>query len=106
GTQTCALPICHRNQLAGLIITHAHEDHVGAVPYLWSKLRCPVYCTRFTAEVLKKRLVEHGLLHRVKIIVPETGERLQIGTFNVRSEERRVGKERSRRETETHGEKR
>src|SRR5690606_4089980 len=73
----------HRNQLAGLIITHAHEDHIGAVPYLWSKLRCPVYCTRFTAEVLKKKLVEHGLLHRVKIIMPETGERLQIGTFNV-----------------------
>lgn len=73
----------HRDQLAGLIITHAHEDHIGAVPYLWSKLRCPVYCTRFTAEVLKKKLVEHGLLHRVKIIVPETGERLQIGPFNV-----------------------
>lgn len=72
-----------REQLAGLIITHAHEDHIGAVPYLWEQLRCPVYCTRFTAEVLKKKLAEHALLHRVKIIVPETGERLQIGPFEV-----------------------
>lgn len=72
-----------KDQLAGLIITHAHEDHIGAVPYLWHKLRCPVYCTRFTAEVLKKKLAEHGLLHQVKIIVPETGERVAIGPFEV-----------------------
>lgn len=72
-----------RNDLSGLIITHAHEDHIGAVPFLWHKLRCPIYCTRFTAEVLKKKLAEHGLLHQVKIIIPETGERLQIGPFDV-----------------------
>ena len=72
-----------RNDLSGLIITHAHEDHIGAVPFLWHKLRCPIYCTRFTAEVLKKKLAEHGLLHQVKIIIPETGERLHIGPFDV-----------------------
>lgn len=72
-----------RDLLDGLIITHAHEDHIGAVPYLWSKFRCPIYCTRFTAEVLKRKLSEHGLLHQVKIIVPETGERLTIGPFDV-----------------------
>ncbi|MAD46264.1 MAG: MBL fold metallo-hydrolase [Oceanospirillaceae bacterium] len=72
-----------RDKLAGLIITHAHEDHVGAVPYLWEQLRCPIYCTRFTAEVLKKKLAEHALLHRVKIIIPELGERVNIGPFEV-----------------------
>ena len=72
-----------RDQLAGLIITHAHEDHVGALPYLWSQLQCPVYTTRFTAEVLKKKLAEHGLLHRVKIVIPQVGERLNIGPFEV-----------------------
>lgn len=72
-----------KDDLAGLIITHAHEDHVGAVPYLWHKLRCPIYCTRFTAEVLKKKLAEHGILHQVKLNITETGERLHIGPFDV-----------------------
>lgn len=72
-----------RDKLAGLVITHAHEDHVGAVPYLWPQLQCPVYCTRFTAEVLKKKLAEHGMLQRVNIIIPETGDRLMIGPFDV-----------------------
>jgi len=71
------------NRLVGLVITHAHEDHIGAVPYLWEKLRCPIYCTRFTAEVLKKKLAEHALLHRVKIVIPQVGERIQIGPFDV-----------------------
>ena len=42
--------IDRRQQLDGLIITHAHEDHIGAVPYLWEYFRCPVYTTAFTAE--------------------------------------------------------
>ena len=72
-----------RDQLAGLVITHAHEDHVGAVPYLWPKLRCPIYTSRFTAEVLKKKLAEHAMLHQVKIIIVEVGERVHIGPFEV-----------------------
>lgn len=69
--------------LSGLVITHAHEDHLGAVPYLWTQLRCPIYCTRFTAEVLKNKLQEHGLLSQVTLIVMDAGERAQIGPFNV-----------------------
>ena len=72
-----------KESLVGLVITHAHEDHIGAVPYLWHKLRCPIYCTRFTAEVLKKKLVEHGILHQVKLVIPDTGERLNLGPFEV-----------------------
>ena len=72
-----------RDQLAGLIITHAHEDHVGAVPYLWPLLQCPIYTSRFTAEILRRKLAEFNLAHRVPIIVVETGERRQIGPFNV-----------------------
>ncbi len=45
-----------RNRLVGLVITHAHEDHVGAVPYLWSQLKCPVFTTPFTAEILRRKL--------------------------------------------------
>jgi ribonuclease J len=72
-----------RDQLAGLVITHAHEDHVGAVPYLWPLLQCPIYTSRFTAEILKRKLAEFDLLHRVPIIVVATGDSRQIGPFNV-----------------------
>src|SRR3546814_16118988 len=45
-----------RESLAGLVLTHAHEDHIGAVPYLWDQLRCPVYATKFTAPLLRRKL--------------------------------------------------
>lgn len=72
-----------RDQLAGLVITHAHEDHVGAVPYLWPLLQCPIYTSRFTAEILRRKLAEAELLHRVPIIVVEVGDRRCIGPFEV-----------------------
>ncbi|MCG7200642.1 ribonuclease J [Marinobacter pelagius] len=72
-----------REQLVGLVITHAHEDHVGAVPYLWPMLQCPVYTSRFTAEILRRKLAEFDLLHRVPIIEVNTGEEKQIGPFRV-----------------------
>ena len=43
-----------RDQLDGLVVTHAHEDHFGAIPYLWQELQCPVYATPFAAAVLEK----------------------------------------------------
>lgn len=72
-----------REQLAGLVITHAHEDHVGAVPYLWPLLQCPIYTSRFTAEILRRKLAEFDLLHRVPIHVVDVGDRRQIGPFEV-----------------------
>ena len=47
--------------LVGIVLTHAHEDHIGAVPYLWSRLKCPLYATPFTASVLRRKLEEVGL---------------------------------------------
>jgi ribonuclease J len=47
-----------RENLVGLVLTHAHEDHIGAVPYLWPRLRCPIYATPFTAAVLRRKMVE------------------------------------------------
>ncbi|QSP95779.1 ribonuclease J [Marinobacter salinisoli] len=72
-----------RDQLSGLVITHAHEDHVGAVPYLWPLLQCPIYTSRFTAEILRRKLGEFDLLHRVPIIEVDTGDTRQIGPFSV-----------------------
>ena len=49
-----------RGSLAGLVLTHAHEDHFGAVVELWPRLKVPVYATPFTAELLRAKLVEYG----------------------------------------------
>lgn len=70
-------------QLAGIVITHAHEDHVGALPYLWRRFRAPVYTTAFTAEILKRKLMEFNLAGKVPVHVVQPGERRQIGPFNV-----------------------
>ena len=56
-----------RDRLLGLVITHAHEDHIGAVAWLWPQLRCPVYATPFAAAVLRRKLAEAGLLNQVKL---------------------------------------
>lgn len=50
-----------RKRLVGIFITHAHEDHVGAIGRLWRRLRAPIFCTRFTAEVARRKLAEAGL---------------------------------------------
>lgn len=50
----------HKENLAGMVITHGHEDHVGAIAYLWDRLECPIYTTPFTAEVLRRKMEEQG----------------------------------------------
>lgn len=72
-----------RKQLVGLVLTHAHEDHIGAVPYLWDRLRCPVYATPFTAYILKEKLKEVGLEKEVPIIEVPLDSGIQIGRFQV-----------------------
>ncbi len=72
-----------RDRLAGLLVTHAHEDHVGAVAYHWPQLRCPVFCTRFTAEVLRHKLVEAGIADKVPVHIVETGQRHVLAPFDV-----------------------
>ena len=72
-----------RQRLVGLVITHAHEDHVGAVPYLWKELKCPVYTTPFTAEILRRKLHEAGLSDSVPVIEVATGDVQHIGHFEI-----------------------
>jgi len=71
------------SDIAGLVITHAHEDHIGAVPYLWPQLKCPIYTTAFTAYILRRKLAEYDLLDDVTIRIVEAGDVLDIGPFNV-----------------------
>ena len=70
------------NDIAGMIITHAHEDHIGAVQYLWPQLKCPVFTTPLTAHVLRRKLAEVQL-NEVPIEVVESGQIVDIGPFNV-----------------------
>jgi ribonuclease J len=72
-----------RKDLTGLIITHAHEDHIGAVHHLWPRLQCPVYCTEFTAAILKKKLGEAPQSKQLKINVVRAGDVVDIGPFKV-----------------------
>lgn len=73
----------YKNNLKGMIITHAHEDHIGAVAYLWERLECPLYATKFTAAVLRRKLEENGL-DGVPIKVIEPDDNVQIGAFDVK----------------------
>ena len=72
-----------RDRLLGIVATHAHEDHIGAIPYLWTQLRCPVWATAFTASLLRAKLAETGLAGQVRINVVPLSGRFTIGPFNL-----------------------
>ncbi len=73
----------NRGALAGIVITHAHEDHVGAVIELWPRLRAPIYATPFTAGMLKSKLAEYGGAADMSINVVPLDARFDVGPFDV-----------------------
>src|ERR1700733_5613057 len=73
-----------KDKLLGLVITHAHEDHIGAVAWLWPRLKCPVYCTPFAAAVLRRKLGENGLTNQVKVHVIPPGGSIDLKPFALR----------------------
>ncbi|MCU7611849.1 ribonuclease J [Anaplasma capra] len=68
-----------RKDLLGIVLTHAHEDHIGAIPYLWADLRCPVYTTKFTAALLRAKLAQFSMSVPIEEIDPES--KLELGPF-------------------------
>ncbi|MHA1600232.1 MAG: ribonuclease J [Alphaproteobacteria bacterium] len=72
-----------RDRLVGLVLTHAHEDHIGAVGHLWSRLRCPIYATAFTAAMVQPKLIEAGIDEEVQIIEVPLSGRFTVGPFEV-----------------------
>ena len=72
-----------RDRLVGLVITHAHEDHLGAVAWLWPSLRCPVYATPFAAAVLRRKLAEVQLLGEVPLHVVPPGGTVDLPPFHL-----------------------
>ena len=73
-----------RDRLVGLVITHAHEDHIGGVAHLWPQLRCPVYATPFAAAVLRRKLSEAQLQTQVKVHVVPPGGAMELPPFSLR----------------------
>jgi ribonuclease J len=71
-------------RLAGVVLTHGHEDHIGALPYLAEELKVPLFATPFTAGLIAGKLEEEGLTGRVKLNVIERGGSLDLGPFHVR----------------------
>ncbi len=72
-----------RENLLGIVLTHAHEDHYGAISHLWPRLRVPVYATRFSAVLLQMRLAETGFGGEVPLHLVQPGKRFDLGPFNI-----------------------
>lgn len=72
-----------KKDIVGLVVTHAHEDHIGGISYLWRDLMCPIYVTPFAAELLEGKLNESGLLGRVNVNVVEQGSVVDLNPFEV-----------------------
>jgi ribonuclease J len=65
------------------VITHAHEDHIGAVAHLWPQLRCPIHAGPFVSAVLRRKLGEAGLLGQVEIVTHAPGSRWTVGKYDL-----------------------
>lgn len=73
----------HKKDLLGIILTHAHEDHLGAVQYLWNELGCPIYTTKFTKSFLKSKIAEYNFADHLKIHEIDPAKRFELGPFTI-----------------------
>jgi ribonuclease J len=72
-----------QERLAGIVLTHGHEDHIGALPYLADELKSPLFATPFTAGLIAGKLEEEGLTGQVKLNIVERGGSIELGPFRV-----------------------
>jgi ribonuclease J len=73
----------NRQYLRAILLTHGHEDHIGALPYILRDLQVPIYGTRFTLALVRKRLEEHGLMEKTDLREVIPGRKLEVGVFEV-----------------------
>ena len=72
-----------REALEAIVLTHGHEDHLGAVAHLWPRLRCPIYATPFTAALMRRKLAEAGLAETAELREIPLGARFRLGPFDI-----------------------
>ncbi len=75
--------IKNQQKIRGIFITHGHEDHIGALPYVLRSIKAPIYATRMSAGLIKLKLEEHRLLDKTKLITCEAGDVVKAGRFSV-----------------------
>lgn len=73
----------NKDKIKGLVITHGHEDHIGAIPYLLKKFNVPIYGTALTIGLIGGKLKEHGLLNKAKLNVVKPGDSVKLGCMSV-----------------------
>ena len=71
------------DRLLGIVLTHAHEDHIGAVAWLWPRFKAPLYATPFTAFILREKLREKGLFDEAQITEVPLGGSIELGPFSL-----------------------
>jgi len=73
----------NKSKIAGIVLTHAHEDHIGALPFLLKDINVPVFGTPFTLGLVRHKLEEYGLLTPASLYEISPGERLKLGPFDI-----------------------
>ena len=73
----------NKDKIKGVVITHGHEDHIGALPYLLKQVNLPIYATRLTIGLIKNKLEEHGLLGRTKLVEITPRRKFKLGCFSI-----------------------
>jgi ribonuclease J len=71
------------DRLLGIVLTHAHEDHIGAVAWLWPRFKAPIFATPFTAFILREKLREAGLLDEAEITIVPLNGKIELGPFSL-----------------------
>ena len=74
----------HKKDLLGIILTHGHEDHIGAIPYLAADLGVPLYATPFTATLIRGKLEDEGIADQIDLKVIQPGGSFDLGPFGLR----------------------
>ena len=75
--------IKNQHKIRGIFITHGHEDHIGALPYVLRSINAPIYATRMSAGLIGLKLEEHRLLDKVELYTCEAGDTVRAGKFTV-----------------------
>ena len=71
------------DKVKGFVITHGHEDHIGALPYVLKQMNIPVYATRLTMGIIENKLKEHNLINNTKRKVVKFGQSINLGNFRI-----------------------